>query len=94
VDDLTQAEKDRLRTLIAQEQENPHDPSKPYLTPWKPRPYLAPFAYIPQYLEVNQNICSAVYLRHPVARKGFAEVPTPYDQQTNQLAFNWYLQRK
>ncbi|KAH7035403.1 uncharacterized protein B0I36DRAFT_318275 [Microdochium trichocladiopsis] len=94
VDDLSPEEKNRLRDLIAQEQENPHDPSKPYLTPWKPRPYMAPFAYIPQYLEVNQNICSAVYLRHPVARKGLAEVPTPYDQQTNQLAFNWYLQRK
>lgn len=94
VEDLTPDEKNRLRELIAQEQENPHDPSKPYLTPWKPRRYMAPFAFIPQYLEVNQNICSAVYLRHPVARHGSAEVPTPYDQQTNQLAFNWYLQRK
>ncbi|KXJ95294.1 hypothetical protein Micbo1qcDRAFT_192352 [Microdochium bolleyi] len=94
VADLTPEEKDRLRELIAKEQENPHDPSKPYLTPWKPRPYMAPFAFIPQYLEVNQSICSAVYLRHPVARHGSAEVPTPYDQNTNQLAFNWYLQRK
>jgi ribosomal protein S4 len=50
------------------------DPSKPYATPWRPRDYMAPFAFIPRYLEVNQNICSAVYLRHPVARPGMAEV--------------------
>ncbi len=74
--------------------ENPVDKTKPYMTPWRPRPFMAPFAFIPPYLEVNQNICSAVYLRHPVARKGSAEVPTPFPPDVGQLAFNWYLRRR
>lgn len=32
---------------------NPFDPSKPYATPWRPRDYLPPFAFIPRYLEVR-----------------------------------------
>ncbi|KAI0486069.1 alpha-L RNA-binding motif-containing protein [Xylaria cf. heliscus] len=95
---LTEAElrelEDRMEEYMREEEENPHDPSKPYMTPWQPRNYMAPFAFIPQYLEVNQNICSAVYLRHPVARNGSAEVPTPYPVEVNQLAFNWYLRRR
>lgn len=74
--------------------ENPVDPSKPYATPWEPRKFLEPFAFIPRYLEVNQNICAAVYLRHPVARKGLAEVPTPFPYEVNQLAYIWYLRRR
>ncbi|KAI1107581.1 hypothetical protein F4804DRAFT_329313 [Jackrogersella minutella] len=91
---------DELRTLekrmaehIRDNAENPWDPSKPYRTPWRPRPYMSPFAFIPKYLEVNHNICAAVYLRHPVARPGNAEVPTPFAEPVNQLAFNWYLRR-
>ncbi|KAI1356831.1 alpha-L RNA-binding motif-containing protein [Xylaria sp. FL0043] len=85
---------ERMEEHMREEEENPHDPSKPYVTPWRPRNYMSPFAFIPQYLEVNQNICSAVYLRHPVARRGSAEVPTPYPIDANQLAFNWYLRRR
>ncbi|KAI8623890.1 alpha-L RNA-binding motif-containing protein [Xylariaceae sp. FL1651] len=92
-DELQQLEQ-RMEEHIREEEENPHDPTKPYMTPWRPRNYMAPFAFIPRYLEVNQNICSAVYLRHPVARSGAAEVPTPYPVETNQLAFNWYLRRR
>lgn len=62
--------------------------------PWRPRPYMSAFAFIPRYLEVNQNVCSAVYLRHPVVRPGLAEVPTPFPEGLNQLAFNWYLRRR
>lgn len=65
--------------------------SKP---PWSPRPYMSAFAFIPRYLEVNQNVCSAVYLRHPVARPGMAEVPTPFGPETGLLAFQWYLRRR
>lgn len=82
-----------LAKLLKKEEENPVDPSKPYLTPWEPRPFMNAFAFIPRYLEVNPNICAAVYLRHPVARRGMAEVPTPFSYLTNQLAHNWYLQR-
>lgn len=86
-------ERQILKRLIQEELENPEDLSKPYATPWKPRPYMSPFVFIPRYLEVNQNICAAVYLRHPVARQGHAEVPTPFSGSLNQLAFNWYLRR-
>jgi len=70
------------------------DDTKPYYTPWKPRDFLNVFAYIPRYLEVNHNICHAVYLRHPVARKGECEVPTPFTADTMQLAHSWYLRRR
>ncbi|KAF2154363.1 alpha-L RNA-binding motif-containing protein [Myriangium duriaei CBS 260.36] len=70
------------------------DASKPYATPWQPREYMSAFAFIPRYLEVHHRICSAVYLRHPVARPGVAEVPAPYGETTYQLAHNWYLRRR
>ncbi|PBP28931.1 30S ribosomal subunit S4 [Diplocarpon rosae] len=71
-----------------------HDPTKPYATPWRPRPYMSAFAFVPRYLEVSHNICSAVYLRHPVARAGSTEVPTPFPAEMQQLAFTWYLRRR
>ena len=83
-----------LREALQRARENPVDDAKPYATPWRPRPYMSPFAFIPRYLEVNQNVCAAVYLRHPVARPGLAEVPTPFHLETSQLAFNWYLRRR
>ncbi|KAF4550149.1 37S ribosomal protein NAM9-like protein [Elsinoe fawcettii] len=70
------------------------DASKPYATPWQPREYMSAFAFIPRYLEVNHKICSAVYLRHPVARPGLAEVPSPYNEEVYELAHNWYLRRR
>lgn len=91
---LTKEEDKQLQEAIARARENPIDESKPYATPWKPRPYMSAFAFIPRYLEVNHNICSAVYLRHPVARPGMTEVPTPFQTPTYQLAFNWYLRRR
>jgi hypothetical protein len=91
-----QAKKDArlLAEALERIRENPYDPEKPYATPWRPRDYMSAFAFIPRYLEVNQNICSAVYLRHPVARPGLAEVPTPYGAETMALGFNWYLRRR
>lgn len=83
-----------LRAALARLHLNPIDPTKPYATPWTPRPYMSAFAFIPPFLEVNQNICAAVYLRHPVARPGMAEVPTPFAQVTGADAFAWYLRRR
>ncbi|KAI6382435.1 hypothetical protein MCOR25_000728 [Pyricularia grisea] len=93
-DGLTDSEKRRFHEIMDEYNENPVDFSKPYWTPWKPRKWLAPFVFIPQYLEVNQNVCSAVYLRHPVARAGQSEVPSPFPEFIGQLAFNWYLRRR
>jgi hypothetical protein len=90
----TKEEIKALREAMQRERENPVDESKPYATPWSPRPYMAAFAFIPRYLEVNHNICAAVYLRHPVARPRLAEVPSPFPQEIQQLAFNWYLRRR
>ncbi|ERS97913.1 S4 domain containing protein [Sporothrix schenckii 1099-18] len=93
VPQLTDNERKRFKKLLAEEAENPVDLSKPYATPWRPRPFMRAFAFIPRYLEVNQNICAAVYLRHPVCRPGYSEVPTPFPPEISQLAFNWYLRR-
>ncbi|TVY14880.1 Mitochondrial 37S ribosomal protein NAM9 [Lachnellula arida] len=92
--EYTAEEKKKMREAVVLSRENPVDESKPYATPWAPRPYMSAFAFIPRYLEVNHNICSAVYLRHPVARPGLAEVPTPFSAEQMQLAFNWYLRRR
>lgn len=83
-----------LHAALLRAQENPIDVRKPYATPWRPREFMSAFAFIPRYLEVNQKICSAVYLRHPVARPGLAEIPTPFSGETMALAFNWYLRRR
>ena len=91
---MSKEDQQLLREALERARENPADDSKPYATPWRPRPYMSPFAFIPRYLEVNQNVCSAVYLRHPVARPGLAEVPTPFHLETSQLAFSWYLRRR
>ncbi|OMP82173.1 37S ribosomal protein NAM9, mitochondrial [Diplodia seriata] len=93
-DDFSEEQEELLQEALEKMRENPFDPSKPYLTPWRPRPFMSAFAFIPRYLEVNQNICAAVYLRHPMARPGLAEVPTPFHYETSQLAFNWYLRRR
>ena len=88
---------DALRTLkaaLAEARDNPIDSTKPYATPWRPRDWMAPFAFIPRYLEVHHKICAAVYLRHPVARHGSAEVPTPFGNEMNGLTYNWYLRRR
>lgn len=83
-----------IHEAMAVLRDNPIDPSKPYATPWTPRPYMSAFAFIPRYLEVNQNICSAVYLRHPVARPGMSEVPSPFSEGTQGEAYIWYLRRR
>ena len=93
-DSLNPLQLNALRDALKQARENPIDPSKPYATPWRPREFLSPFAFIPTYLEVHQKVCSAVYLRHPVARPGLGEVPTPFQSETLSLAHNWYLKRR
>ncbi|KAG0639944.1 hypothetical protein HOY80DRAFT_46663 [Tuber brumale] len=85
--------KEKLKAL-REDPNNVLDVTKPYATPWRPRDYMAPFAFIPRYLEVNHNTCHAVYLRHPVAKPGLAEAPSPYPEEILQMAFNWYLRRR
>jgi ribosomal protein S4 len=91
---LTDADYNELYAALRSMQENPVDDSKPYATPWMPRDYMSAFAFVPRFLEVNHNICAAVYLRHPVARPGVAEVPSPYAADVHSTAFAWYLRRR
>ncbi|KAJ5136881.1 hypothetical protein N7448_005435 [Penicillium atrosanguineum] len=63
--ELSDEEFDVLKRALTQMRDNPIDNSKTYATPWRPRDFMSAFAFIPRYLEVNQNICAAVYLRHP-----------------------------
>jgi hypothetical protein len=94
ISDLSDLDLDILKQALYQLRDNPIDSTKPYATPWRPREYMSAFAFIPRYLEVNQNICAAVYLRHPVARPGIAEVPTPFGEAVSGAAFGWYLRRR
>ena len=91
---LSDADLQQLQLAFETSIDNPIDGSKPYATPWRPRDYMSAFTFIPRYLEVNQNICAAVYLRHPVARPGLAEVPTPFGVETSGGAYVWYLRRR
>ncbi|KAJ5776023.1 uncharacterized protein N7511_001034 [Penicillium nucicola] len=94
VSELSNEEFDTLKRALTQMRDNPIDNTKSYATPWQPRDYMSAFAFIPRYLEVNQNICAAVYLRHPVARPGSAEVPTPFGESIATPAYGWYLRRR
>jgi hypothetical protein len=91
---FTDSDYNDLHRALRSMQENPVDDSKPYATPWMPKDYMSAFAFIPRFLEVNHNICAAVYLRHPVARPGLAEVPSPYPYDMQSTAFTWYLRRR
>ncbi|KAI9894044.1 MAG: mitochondrial 37S ribosomal protein nam9 [Vezdaea aestivalis] len=91
---LSAQDKKILRAVLLTLELNPVDDVKGYATPWRPRDYMSPFAFIPRFLEVNQKICAAVYIRHPVARPGQTEVPSPFNYDTHQLAFNWYVRQR
>ncbi|TNY24689.1 hypothetical protein DMC30DRAFT_386052 [Rhodotorula diobovata] len=54
--------------------------------------YASPFLFVPPYLEPSFSTCSAVYLRHPTARPGVSEVPSPYeaDGEVMRLAWEYY----
>lgn len=47
--------------------------------------YAAPSIFIPAYLEVNFAACAAVYVRHPTAKVGLSEIPSPWDAQQADL---------
>ncbi|BFZ57309.1 hypothetical protein PYCC9005_004360 [Savitreella phatthalungensis] len=57
---------------------------------FRPKPYASAFAFVPQYLEVSFETCACVYLRHPVARPGQTEVPSPFPTPMHALAYSFY----
>ena len=66
------------------------------LTPFYLPPYASPWLFIPAYIEPSFATCSAVYVRHPSARPGYSEIPTPYDADGTlvRYAWEWYMQRR
>lgn len=54
--------------------------------------YAAPHLYVPAYIEPDYASCSAAYVRHPFARPGYSEIPSPYaaDGEVMQLAWEHY----
>ncbi|TIA90144.1 hypothetical protein E3P99_01697 [Wallemia hederae] len=75
-----------------------HDPSD---TPNHPRPfnlplYASPHIFIPPYIEPSFQTCSFIYLRHPTARPGYSEIPSPFaaDGDVMKLAWEWYVGRQ
>lgn len=62
------------------------------LTPFSLPDYSYPNIFIPAYIEVSFLTCSAIYVRHPTARPGYSEIPTPYDADGEivRLAWEWY----
>ena len=57
--------------------------------------YAAPHLFVPAYLEPNFKTCSAVYVRHPTARPGYSEIPSPYDAdgEIMSLAWEWFKKK-
>lgn len=69
------------------------DPSKPYFTPWEPRPFIGCFAVLPSHIEVSFSTCHAVYLRDPTARPGQSEVITPFPEPVHERAYMYYVRK-
>lgn len=69
------------------------DPKKSYFTPWKPRQFFQPFAILPHHLEISFKLCSAIYLRDPVARPGHSEVISPLDISVHKRAYMYYVRK-
>ena len=66
------------------------------LTPFHLPPYASPFIFIPAYIEASFATCSAIYLRHPTARPGYSEIPTPWDADGEivRAAWEFYARRR
>jgi ribosomal protein S4 len=53
-------------------------------------PNMAPFMFIPEYLEVNYPTCSTIFLREPMPQPGRMEVPSPFPVEMHEMAFAYY----
>ncbi|KAF5381693.1 hypothetical protein D9615_005459 [Tricholomella constricta] len=66
------------------------------ITPFYLPHFAAPWLFIPAYIEPCFTTCSAIYVRHPTARPGYSEIPTPYDADGEivRFAWEWYVERR
>ncbi|KAJ2707900.1 hypothetical protein H4R19_004858 [Coemansia spiralis] len=63
------------------------------LLDFAPHPYQQPWMFVPEYLEVNYNTCSTVFLREPMTKPLQTEVPSPYPPEFHALAYRFYQRR-
>lgn len=54
--------------------------------------YASPNIFVPAYILPSYLTCSAVYVRHPTARPGYSEIPTPFDADgpLQSLSWEWF----
>ncbi|KAJ3054890.1 mitochondrial 37S ribosomal protein nam9 [Rhizophlyctis rosea] len=52
--------------------------------------WSAPWMFVPDYLEVDYQTASAVFLRSPLPQPDKVEIPSPYPPSIHQLGFAWY----
>ncbi|WWC60853.1 mitochondrial 37S ribosomal protein uS4m [Kwoniella dejecticola CBS 10117] len=56
--------------------------------------YAQPHIFVPAYILPSYLTCSAVYVRHPTARPGYSEIPSPYDAGGELMSLGWeYFKR-
>jgi hypothetical protein len=72
------------------------DPDPNHDTPFFLPHYASPHLFIPAYIEPSFSTCSAIYVRHPTARPGYSEIPTPYDADgaVVRYAWEWYVKSR
>ncbi|KAF5366284.1 hypothetical protein D9758_005695 [Tetrapyrgos nigripes] len=99
--DMISVKPDAIRFLrppreYFQDSVNEAHPEMKKLTPFNLPHYASPWIFIPAYIEPNFATCSAVYVRHPTARPGYSEIPTPYeaDGEVVRFAWEWYSKRR
>jgi hypothetical protein len=61
---------------------------------FKPVEYMAPWMFIPTYLEVDYATCSTIFLRSPLVQPKRMEIPSPFPPSWHQLVFEWYASIK
>ncbi len=57
-------------------------------------PYMAPYMFIPEYLEVNYELCSTIFLRSPLPILDGVEIPSPQPPEMHQLFYEWYATKQ
>ncbi|KAJ3097697.1 mitochondrial 37S ribosomal protein nam9 [Physocladia obscura] len=62
----------------------------PKSLPFAAHPYMAPWMFIPAYLEVCYNTCATVFLRSPLPQPDCVEIPSPHAPDLHALAYEWY----
>ena len=65
-----------------------HD--EPEGQPFKRIEMMEPWMFTPEYLEVDYNTCSTIFLRSPLPTPDRMEIPSPYPPLWHQLSYDWY----